>query len=320
MEIEDYLGDDLIDDWRPSGASIGEMVSEEGFAIMYADRVLQILDSDRLSGMKIVFDCANGAASTVVPLIAQKLECESVLIGAEPDGLNINEKSGVMHLEALTEAVRANDADIGIAYDGDADRVLLVDRQGAVINGDIVLWVLARWLQREGILGSGVVATVMSNGILENHLRKEGIQVFRCAVGDRYVLDMMKSTASGLGGEQSGHVIIDHYVRTGDGLCTGFAFLRACRELGEVPETLVDRFDPFPQELTNITVSDRDKVMQDAELRNAIEQTNRELGTTGRVFLRSSGTEPLIRLLVECKDRDTLAALSDKFGAMIRAL
>ncbi|WP_288297026.1 phosphoglucosamine mutase [uncultured Pyramidobacter sp.] len=320
LEIEDYLGDDLIDDWRPSGASIGEMVSEEGFAIMYADRVLQILDSDRLSGMKIVFDCANGAASTVVPLIAQKLECESVLIGAEPDGLNINEKSGVMHLEALTEAVRANDADIGIAYDGDADRVLLVDRQGKVIDGDIVLWVLARWLQREGILGSGVVATVMSNGILENHLRKEGIQVFRCAVGDRYVLDMMKSTASGLGGEQSGHVIIDHYVRTGDGLCTGFAFLRACRELGEVPETLVDRFDPFPQELTNITVSDRDKVMQDAELRNAIEQTNRELGTTGRVFLRSSGTEPLIRLLVECKDRDTLAALSDKFGAMIRAL
>ena len=258
---------------------------------MYADRVLQILDSDRLSGMKIVFDCANGAASTVVPLIAQKLECESVLIGAEPDGLNINEKSGVMHLEALTEAVRANDADIGIAYDGDADRVLLVDRQGKVIDGDIVLWVLARWLQREGILGSGVVATVMSNGILENHLRKEGIQVFRCAVGDRYVLDMMKSTASGLGGEQSGHVIIDHYVRTGDGLCTGFAFLRACRELGEVPETLVDRFDPFPQELTNITVSDRDKVMQDAELRNAIEQTNRELGTTGRVFLRSIGDE-----------------------------
>ena len=307
-------------DWRPSGASMGEMVSEEGFAIMYADRVLQILDSDRLSGMKIVFDCANGAASTVVPLIAQKLECESVLIGAEPDGLNINEKSGVMHLEALTEAVRANDADIGIAYDGDADRVLLVDRQGKVIDGDIVLWVLARWLQREGILGSGVVATVMSNGILENHLRKEGIQVFRCAVGDRYVLDMMKSTASGLGGEQSGHVIIDHYVRTGDGLCTGFAFLRACRELGEVPETLVDRFDPFPQELTNITVSDRDKVMQDAELRNAIEQTNRELGTTGRVFLRSSGTEPLIRLLVECKDRDTLASLSKKFGAMIRAL
>ncbi len=317
LEIEDYLGDDLIDDWRPSGASIGEMSSEEGFSIMYAERVLQCLDGNGLSGMKIVFDCANGAASTVIPLITQKLECESILIGAEPDGLNINEKNGVMHLDSVIEAVKVHDADLGIAYDGDADRVLVVDRRGRVINGDIMLWVLARWLQREGILGSGVVATVMSNGVLDNFLRKEGIQVFRCAVGDRYVLDMMKSTASGLGGEQSGHIIIDHYVRTGDGLCTGFAFLRACRELGELPETLVDRFSPFPQKLTNITVSNRDKVMQNSELRSAIELANNELGTNGRVFLRPSGTEPLIRLLVECRSEKNLDALTEKFTTMI---
>lgn len=287
---------------------------------MYADRVLQCLDGDGLSGMKIVFDCANGAASTVIPLIAQKLECESILIGAEPDGLNINEKNGVMHLDSLVEAVRSHDADIGIAYDGDADRVLLVDRVGQIINGDMMLWVLARWLQREGILGSGVVATVMSNGALEHHLRKDGIQVFRCAVGDRYVLDMMKSTASGLGGEQSGHVIIDHYVRTGDGLCTGFAFLRACRELGELPETLSSRFAPFPQQLTNISVADREKVMQNLELRSTIERTNSELGSSGRVFLRPSGTEPLIRLLVECNKDKTLQALTEKFTAMIRSI
>ncbi len=317
LEIEDYLGDDLIDDWRPSGASIAEMSSEEGFSIMYAERVLQCLDGDRLSGMKIVFDCANGAASTVIPLITQKLECESILIGAEPDGLNINEKNGVMHLDSVIEAVKEYDADLGIAYDGDADRVLVVDRRGRIINGDIMLWVLARWLQRGGILGSGVVATVMSNGVLENFLRKEGIEVFRCAVGDRYVLDMMKSTASGLGGEQSGHVIIDHYVRTGDGLCTGFAFLRACRELGELPETLVDRFSPFPQKLTNITVSNRDKVMQNPDLRSAIEQANAELGTEGRIFLRPSGTEPLIRLLVECRNERNLEVLTEKFTTMI---
>ncbi len=318
LEIEDYLGDDLIDDWRPSGASIGEMSSEEGFSIMYAERVLQCLDGDGLSGMKIVFDCANGAASTVIPLITKKLECECILIGAEPDGLNINEKNGVMHLNSVIETVKEHDADLGIAYDGDADRVLVIDRRGRVINGDIMLWVLARWLQREGILGSGVVATVMSNGVLENFLRKEGIQVFRCAVGDRYVLDMMKSTASGLGGEQSGHIIIDHYVRTGDGLCTGFAFLRACRELGELPETLVDRFSPFPQKLTNITVSNRDKVMQNTELRSAIEQANDELGNDGRVFLRPSGTEPLIRLLVECRSEKNLETLTEKFTTMIR--
>lgn len=320
MEIEDYLGDDLIDDWRPSGASIGEMSSEEGFVIMYADKVLQILDGDTLSDSRIVFDCADGAAATVIPLIARKLDCESILIGAEPDGLNINEKNGVMHLETLIEAVKANEADIGIAYDGDADRVLLVDRNGKVINGDIILWVLARWLQREGILGSGVVATVMSNGVLENHLRKDGIQVFRCAVGDRYVLDMMKSTASCLGGEQSGHVIIDQFVRTGDGLCTGFAFLRACRELGELPETLADRFAPFPQKLTNITVADREKVMSDVGLRNAIERANKDLGSSGRVFLRPSGTEPLIRLLVECRDEKRLQALTDDFSEKIKSV
>ena len=255
----------------------------------------------------------------MTPLIAQKLECESILIGDEPDGLNINEKNGVMHMETLVEAVKAHDADVGIAYDGDADRVLMVDRRGKVINGDIVLWVLARWLQREGILGSGVVATVMSNGVLENHLRKEGIQVFRCAVGDRYVLDMMKSTVSGLGGEQSGHVIIDHFVRTGDGLCTGFAFLRACRELGELPETLVERFSPFPQKLVNISVADRDKVMQDAELKSIIDEANSELNGTGRIFLRPSGTEPLIRLLVECRDEKKLNELAEKFTALVHA-
>ncbi|MGI6075330.1 MAG: phosphoglucosamine mutase [Pyramidobacter sp.] len=319
LAIEDYLGDDLIDEWRPSGASIGEMTSEEGFVAMYADHVLQALDADRLSGLKIVFDCADGAASAVMPFLARKLECESIVIGAEPDGLNINEKNGVMHMETLVEAVKSHDADIGIAYDGDADRVLMVDRHGKIINGDIVLWVLARWLQREGILGSGVVATVMSNGVLENHLRKEGIQVFRCAVGDRYVLDMMKSTASGLGGEQSGHVIIDHFVRTGDGLCTGFAFLRACRELGELPETLVERFSPFPQKLVNISVADRDKVMQDAGLKGNIDAENDELNGTGRVFLRPSGTEPLIRLLVECGDEKKLLALTEKFTALVHA-
>ncbi|MDY3868304.1 MAG: phosphoglucosamine mutase [Pyramidobacter sp.] len=320
LEIENYLGDDLLDDWRPSGASIGELTSEEGFSIMYADKVLQVLDGDRLAGMRVVFDCANGAASAVIPHVIKKLDCESFVIGAEPDGLNINEKRGVMHLDALAEEVKFRDADIGIAYDGDADRVLLVDRRGKVLNGDVILWVLARWLQREGVLGSGVVATVMSNSALENHLKKEGIQVFRCAVGDRYVLDMMMSTASCLGGEQSGHIIIDRFVKTGDGLCTGFAFLRACRELGEVPETLAASFAPFPQQLTNITVADRDKVMQNQELKSAIDQACRELGSRGRVFLRPSGTEPLIRLLVESGDDETLKALTDKFCAMIRSI
>ncbi len=318
IEIEDYLGDDLLDQWRPSGASIGEILPERDFYRDYAQKVLQVLDGDGLSGMRIVFDCAHGAASRVMPSLLQCLSCESVLIGASPDGLNINEKAGVMHLEPLAKAVEDHDADLGIAYDGDADRVLMVDRKKRVIDGDMILWILARFLQREGILGSGVVATVMSNGALERNLSRDGIEVFRCAVGDRYVLEMMKNTASRLGGEQSGHVIIDHYVRTGDGLTTGFAFLRACRELGENPSTLRDRFGPLPQKLTNIVVDDRDRVLQHSVLKAAIDQENRRLGLEGRIFLRASGTEPLIRLLVECQDGQELEELSQRFETMIR--
>ncbi len=320
MEIEDYLGDDLLDEWRPSGASIGEIIFEEEFYRDYGQKMLEVLDGDNLSGMRLVFDCANGAASRIMPMVLQCLECESVLIGAKPDGLNINEKAGVMHLESLAQAVQDQDADLGIAYDGDADRVLLVDRKKRIIDGDIILWVLARYLQREGTLGSGVVATVMSNGALERNLDRDGITLFRCAVGDRYVLEMMRNTASRLGGEQSGHVIIDHYVRTGDGLTTGFAFLRACRDLGENPSFLVDRFGALPQKLTNITVKNRDRVLQDPALKGAIERENRALGLDGRIFIRASGTEPLIRLLVECDDWETLETLSRRFEAMIKEM
>lgn len=318
LEIEEYLGDDLIDEWRPSGASIGEVHSESRFAEEYGHHVLQTLAGERLEGMTILFDCANGAASTVIDGVLRQLDCKAVVMGNKPDGLNINEKSGVMHLDMLKTAVVEHQADLGIAYDGDADRVLLVDARGRVIDGDVILWVLARWLQREGMLGSGVVATVMSNGALEYHLSKENIEVFRCAVGDRNVLEMMKNTESRLGGEQSGHVIIDSVARTGDGLCTGFAFVRACRELGEVASTLVDRFAPFPQKLVNICVADRDKVMTDPDLKNAIDEASRGLASSGRIFLRPSGTELLIRLLVECDDWDKLQELTTRFEQMIR--
>ncbi len=318
LAIEDYLGDELIDDWRPTGASVGEILSDNSFAVEYAEHSLSVLAGDDLSNMKIVFDCANGAQSVVMEPFLRRLKCRALIIGHKPNGLNINEKSGVMHLETLKNAVKESGFDLGIAFDGDADRVLMVDRLGRVIDGDVILWVLGTWLKREDLLGSGVVATVMSNGALERQLSKEDIQVFRCAVGDRYVLDMMRSTASRLGGEQSGHVIVDAFTKTGDGLCIAMAFLRACREMGWQTTGLSDEFHPFPQRLVNICVADRDRAMESPAVKSAVDQANRDLGTSGRVLLRASGTEPLIRLLVECDDPDQLLQTSQVLEKLIR--
>lgn len=320
LAIEATLEDDLVDEWRPGGASIGGIYKEENYCQAYVSSLLGVLGGDSLEGLKVVFDCANGAAVETVKQLVSRLDCQSELIGAEPDGLNINEKCGVTHLENLSEAVKAKGADFGIAVDGDADRVLLVDGRGREINGDIILWVLACWLKRRELLGSGVVATVMSNVALRNRLGEEGINLFTCAVGDRYVLEMMRNTDSRLGGEQSGHVIIDVYSQTGDGLCTGFAFLRACRELELNMSTLVDRFAALPQRLVNITVAQREKVLNDENLKARIAAENEALGSSGRVFLRGSGTEPLIRLLVECDDADRLEALVQTYQKLIEEL
>ena len=315
--IEQMLEDDLVEDWRPGGAYIGSIYHEKSYDQSYGDVLLNILGEDRLKGLTVVFDCANGAATSTVQYMAERLEAKSIIIADTPNGLNINEKCGVTHLSTLSEKVKATGADFGIALDGDADRVLLVDRKGRELNGDIILWVLARWLKRRELLGSGVVATVMSNVALRNRLAEEDIDLFSCAVGDRYVLEMMRGTDCRLGGEQSGHVIIDAYSHTGDGLCTGLAFLRAVRELDLSLDSLVEAFVALPQKLVNISVANRDKVLKNEELKAKIDAENERLGTTGRVFLRGSGTEPLIRLLVECDDKDKLEELVARYQDLI---
>lgn len=316
--IEDFLSDDLLDEWRPSGASIGKIYNESEYDLSYARTLLEALDGADLSGLTVVFDCANGAAVKTVSELVAQLPCKSVVIGSRPDGLNINEKCGVTHLETLKNTVVASGADIGIAVDGDADRVLFVDAAGREINGDVILWVLAKWMKRREWLSGGVVATVMSNVALKSRLEEEDIPLFHCAVGDRYVLEMMKNTDSRLGGEQSGHVIVQPFSRTGDGLCTGLLFLRACCELELSIHLLVDRFKALPQKLVNLTVQDRDKVLADVDLKAQVEQTNVELGSRGRVFIRGSGTEPLIRLLVEAEDAEEADQLVQRFTQIIQ--
>lgn len=305
-EIEEYLGDSLNDEWRPTGAAIGSVRNEPATWEAYAGWLAGAMENGGNMGLKILVDCANGAAvgpaGTVFPALGYAVD----FIGSDPDGMNINERTGVMHLGNLSAGVVSGGYDLGIAFDGDADRVLCVDRKGRQLDGDILIWVIARWLKERGILGNGVVATVMSNLALEEHLKPLDIPVHRCPVGDRYVLDKMRETGSCLGGEQSGHIILSEFVSTGDGLCTALAFLRACRELGEVMDSLVDRFNRYPQVLKNVPVQQKELVMEDEGLWGVIGEVERSLGDSGRVFVRPSGTEPMIRVLVETKDPSVL--------------
>ncbi|QTX31289.1 phosphoglucosamine mutase [Aminithiophilus ramosus] len=314
LAIEETLGDALLDDWRPTGGSVGSVVRDGAVADAYLDRLAEF------SGIvkeAFVVDCAHGAASALVPRLFERLGSSAHLIGASPDGLNINEGVGVMHMESLSTAVRTRRAPFGIAYDGDADRVLFCDGQGRLLDGDIMLWVLARWMARRGDLGRGVVATVMSNMALEERLGEAGIPLVRCPVGDRYVLEAMRENTMGLGGEQSGHVILGPWVGTGDGLLTGLAFLRACRELNEEIDSLVDRFGRYPQLLRNIAVSDKKNVLQSVALREALASAEARLGEWGRIFVRASGTEPLVRVLVEAKDALLMEELVEEVSSAI---
>lgn len=323
LAIEEYLGDNLIDDWRPSGGSIGKVDhKEECFNASYGEKIRSSISDKDLSPLKVVFDCAHGAATTVLPSVLSSIKWngEFRIIGATPDGLNINEKSGVMSMNSLSEEVIRSAYDLGIAYDGDADRVLLVDGKGRTIDGDIILWVLGRWLKERGTLGSGIVTTVMSNMALDKHMAQSGIDTFRCPVGDRYVLQTMKEKDSCLGGEQSGHVIASPYTKTGDGICTGFLFMRACMEIGEDIQTLVDRFGRFPQKLTNISVTSKNAIMKDENILAAVDEASKILGDSGRIFLRPSGTEPIVRLLVECEDVSLLNSLSQSIEEKISSL
>jgi len=232
--IEDYLGDNFLDDWRPTGASIGTFSEDRNVRNAYCEWLTSILSGISPERYRCIVDCANGAATPVIMDLAQRTGLPWSLVGSEPDGLNINDGVGVMAMKHLSELILQTGSDFGIAYDGDADRVLFVDPIGRVIDGDIILWVISRWLKTKGLLGTGMTATIMSNLALDEHLRNENIKIFRCPVGDRYVLKTMAEENSGLGGEQSGHVIIRSYTSTGDGLCTGFVFLKALSDLGKI--------------------------------------------------------------------------------------
>ena len=301
-EIESYLGDELLQDWRPTGASVGDMHDAAGKRALYLDWLKSVLASIGERNWPLVIDSANGAASGVARDVFSGWDGPVTYCGVSPDGLNINDGVGVIHMGHLASVVKESGARLGMAFDGDTDRVLMCDSRGRQIDGDIMLWVISRNMKATGKLGGGMVATVMSNMALEERLAEEGIKMFRCPVGDRYVFEKMLETGALLVGEQSGHVIILDHVATGDGICTGLMFLKACAELGEDLDTLVDRFPRYPQILENVHVSDRERVLSSPSLAEASKLAEEKLDGRGRILLRPSGTEPLIRILVESRD------------------
>ncbi|GHH78590.1 phosphoglucosamine mutase [Streptomyces sulfonofaciens] len=300
---------------RPTGAGVGRVRAyEEGFE-EYVAHLLGVLPN-RLDGLKIVLDEAHGAAFAVSPAVFARAGAEVVTIGTDPNGLNINDGCGSTHLGLLKGAVVEHGADFGIAHDGDADRCLAVDHTGAEVDGDQILAVLALALRERGELRSDtVVATVMSNLGFKIAMEREGISLVQTAVGDRYVLEEMKEHGYALGGEQSGHVIILDHATTGDGTLTGLLLAARVAQTGRSLADLAGVMERLPQVLVNVPDVDRSRVATSAELAAAVADAEQELGGTGRVLLRPSGTEPLVRVMVEAADsyqaRSVAARLAD---------
>jgi len=258
-------------------------------------------DRLRLDGLKIAIDCANGAAYHVAPEALWELGAEVIPLGVDPDGLNINRRCGSTHPQALQETVVASGADIGLALDGDADRLIVVDEQGRLIDGDQLMALIALDYQRRGILKGAVVATVMSNLGFERRLQEAGIELVRTQVGDRYVLEAMRERGGNVGGEQSGHIILTDHSTTGDGLVAALQVLAAVVDSGKRASEVLDQFEPVPQLLKNVRFNGGSP-MDNETVKQRIADGERELSGRGRLLIRKSGTEPLIRVMAEGDD------------------
>ncbi|UXY29335.1 phosphoglucosamine mutase [Streptomyces sp. HUAS TT20] len=304
---------------RPTGAGVGRVRSyDEGFE-QYVAHLLGVLPN-RLDGLKIVLDEAHGAAYGVSPEAFARAGAEVVTIGAEPDGLNINAGCGSTHLGKLKAAVVEHGADLGIAHDGDADRCLAVDHTGEEVDGDQILAVLALAMRERSALRSDtVVATVMSNLGFKLAMEREGIHLVQTAVGDRYVLEEMKEHDFALGGEQSGHVIILDHATTGDGTLTGLLLAARVAQTGRTLRDLASVMERLPQVLINVPDVDKARVGTSADLAAAVAEAERELGATGRVLLRSSGTEPLVRVMVEAADIEQAQSVAGRLADAVKS-
>jgi phosphoglucosamine mutase len=322
-EIEALMASDLSGAMVPA-AKLGRASRLEDAPGRYIEAAKQSFPRGlRLEGLRIIVDCAHGAGYKVAPTVLWELGAEVVKIGVEPDGFNINRRVGSTAPAQLAELVRERRADLGIALDGDADRLVLIDNEGEVVDGDQILALIARsWHQQGRLRGDAVVATVMSNMGLERFLAARGLQLLRTPVGDRYVGEKMREIGCNLGGEQSGHVIMSDFATTGDGLVAALQVLAVLVEEQRPSSELLRCFTPLPQRLVNIRYAGASP-LADAGVKAAIAAEQAALGVRGRVLIRASGTEPVIRVMAEAEDEamveDTVARLADLIRAKARA-
>ena len=309
-KIESVLGK-TVESANGAGKVIEDLDAKES----YIQNLLKSLDGS-LSGLKVVVDCANGAASFVAPELLKRAGAEVIAISASPNGLNINDNCGSTHLENLIAAVKEERADIGIAHDGDADRVLAIDDKGSVIDGDFILGILAQDMQ---LPTKTVVGTVMTNLGLIKALEEKGIKFIATAVGDRYVLEEMLAGGHTLGGEQSGHIIMSKYANTGDGLLTALQLISKLKKSGKSASELASFMKRYPQVLLNVSGVAKEKLSSNQVISKAVVDVQEKLGDKGRVLLRASGTEALIRVMIEAQELSLAQELASELATLVKS-
>ena len=319
LKIEDLIFSKKIDSLRPIASEVGKafrLDDAQGRYIVYLKNSFPG-DLD-LQGLKVVLDCANGAAYKVAPAVLEELGAEVITIGVSPNGTNINAGCGSLHPQILSEAVKENRAHLGIALDGDADRVIFVDEFGREVDGDHIMAICAtQMLQDRKLAKNTLVATVMSNMGLDIALRRAGGTVVKTAVGDRYVVEEMRRGGYNFGGEQSGHLIFLDYSTTGDGILSALQVLAIMQRTGRTLSELAEVMIALPQVLLNVRVDERREIAAIPEVQQTIRAAEEKLGDSGRVLIRYSGTEPLLRIMLEGQDKYEISALAHTIGEAI---
>lgn len=318
LELEIEQGLDA--EWtRPTGADIGRVRDLPEALEQYVAHLL-VATPRPLTGVKVVVDCAHGAASEAAPTAYTKAGAEVVALHAAPDGLNINAGVGSTHMDVLQAAVLEHGADLGIAHDGDADRCLAVDAEGRIVDGDQIMAILALAMKESGELAEDtLVATVMSNLALHLAMKAKGVTLRTTAVGDRYVLEDLRAHGFTLGGEQSGHVVLPGHATTGDGLLTAMRLMSRMAETGRTLAELASVVQPLPQVLQNVKVADKEAVAASPAVAEAVAKAEAELGETGRVLLRPSGTEQLVRVMVEAGTQELAESTAGRIASVVAA-
>nr|BEI32140.1 phosphoglucosamine mutase [Ruegeria sp.] len=319
LEIERLIEEGV----KPAQArNIGRARRVDDARFRYGERVKSSLSRDlRLDGLKVVVDCANGAAHRTAPEVLWELGAEVIPVGITPNGKNINLNCGSTKPQLAAETVVAHGADVGICLDGDADRVVMIDENGQVADGDQLMALLATsWAEADRLKGGALVATVMSNLGLERHLENHGLRLERTGVGDRYVVERMREGGFNLGGEQSGHIVMSDYATTGDGLMAGLHFLAEMVHTGRKASELAVQFETVPQMLKNVRYGEGQAPLEAASVQAAISDAEARLNGQGRLLIRKSGTEPLIRVMAECEDDALLIQVVDGIVAEVEAV